>query len=529
MPATDRPPTTDRCVQAILNAADPPDEVIVVDSPAEMGPAAARNGGAARAKGSILIFVDSDVMVHHDAFTRIRAAFEADPDLAAVFGSYDDLPSIHGVVSTFRNMLHHYVHQASGGVATTFWAGLGAVRREAFVAVDGFDDWRFRSPSVEDIELGLRLASAGGLIKLDPEIQGTHLKRWGLGSMLLTDWKHRSSPPERGRTGRPSVSCTAVSGLGTAWRLMAAALAALALAALAPPALAGERSALRDVLVVSNNWAGSADLVDPHTFKRLKRLNVVPDRRRRIEEIKADPTAKFFFDNIRDLVGEGHNQYVDDGFTSPDGKVVYFSRPSFADVVAISLQDRQDPLAHKDRRLPRRPHGALAQRAAAARLRVDGERRRRDRHPHRADRRHGSRRATSRTRTTSRATGGASSTPASASSTPTPTTRLEDATKGKRVFEVIDARTLKVLKTIDMGQKLAEAGYAGMSSAVRPDGDHARTSASSTSRSRSSSGSSSTTSKRDRVVDVLDLPLGAAEGLAAHASSCSTRPTTGSP
>jgi hypothetical protein len=184
MPATDRPPTMDRCVDAILAADDPPDEVIVVDSPSGMGPAAARNAGAARAKGSILVFVDSDVLVHADVFTRIRAAFEAEPDLVAIFGSYDDLPSLHGTVSTFRNMLHHYVHQGSGGVATTFWAGLGAVRREAFVEVDGFDDWRFRSPSVEDIEL----------IRLDPEIQGTHLKRWGVRSMMLTDLLYRGMP-----------------------------------------------------------------------------------------------------------------------------------------------------------------------------------------------------------------------------------------------------------------------------------------------------------------------------------------------
>jgi hypothetical protein len=167
MPATDRPATMERCVEAILQAADPPNEVIVVDS---------------------------DVQVHPDAFTRLRAAFESNPELTAIFGSYDDVPSLHGVVSTFRNMLHHYVHQSSGGVATTFWAGLGAVRREAFVAVDGFDDWRFRSPSVEDIELGLRLASAGGLIMLDPEIQGTHLKRWRLGRMLLTDLLYRGMP-----------------------------------------------------------------------------------------------------------------------------------------------------------------------------------------------------------------------------------------------------------------------------------------------------------------------------------------------
>ena len=194
VPATDRPATTDRCVAAIRAAADPPQEVIVVDSPAGMGPAGARNAGAMRATGSILVFVDSDVIVHEDVFTRIRAAFAAEPELAAVFGSYDDLPSLHGVVSTFRNMLHHYVHQSSGGVATTFWAGLGAVRREAFVAVDGFDDWRFRSPSVEDIELGLRLASAGELIRLDPEIQGTHLKRWRVRTMLLTDLLYRGTP-----------------------------------------------------------------------------------------------------------------------------------------------------------------------------------------------------------------------------------------------------------------------------------------------------------------------------------------------
>jgi hypothetical protein len=116
-------------------------------------------------------------------------------------------------------------------------------------------------------------------------------------------------------------------------------LAAIAAAGvLAPSAVAADRPDTRDVLVVSNNWAGSADVVDPHTFERLKRINVIADRKARVAEIEADATAKFYFDSIRELVGEGHNQYVDDGFTSPDGRVVYFSRPSFADVVAISLR-----------------------------------------------------------------------------------------------------------------------------------------------------------------------------------------------
>ena len=64
-------------------------------------------------------------------------------------------------------------------------------------------------------------------------------------------------------------------------RPLAALVTTLGLLALAPPAVAGKPRATRDVLVVSNNWAGTADLVDPHAFKRLKRINVIPDRRAR--------------------------------------------------------------------------------------------------------------------------------------------------------------------------------------------------------------------------------------------------------
>ena len=74
-------------------------------------------------------------------------------------------------------------------------------------------------------------------------------------------------------------------------RRLAALVAMFGLFALAPPPVAGKPRATRDVLVVSNNWAGSADLVDPHTFKRLKRINVIPDRTQRVREIEADPTA----------------------------------------------------------------------------------------------------------------------------------------------------------------------------------------------------------------------------------------------
>jgi hypothetical protein len=294
-------------------------------------------------------------------------------------------------------------------------------------------------------------------------------------------------------------------------RSLAALVTIVVLVALAPAALAAKRPATRDVLVVSNNWAGSADLVDPHTFKRLKRINVVPDRAQRVREIEADPMAKFYFDNIRTLVGEGHNQYVDDGFTSPDGRVVYFSRPSFADVVAIDLKSgkirwrtkvdgyRADHMAisKNGRRLLVSASTANVVDVIATRTgRIVGRIPSGD-SPHENN----------------FSRDGSKIFHASIGLVYTDTDDpSEDATKGERVFEVIDARTYRVLKRIDMGQELAEAGHPNMSSAVRPmaitpDERYVYFQLSFL------FGIVQYDLRSDRVIKVLQLPLGAAEGL----------------
>jgi GT2 family glycosyltransferase len=221
VPATDSPPTLAACLEAIRTAEEPPEEVIVVEQ--GDGPAAARNAGALRATGEVLVFVDSDVLPHRDAFTRIRRAFDERAELTALFGSYDDAPPAPGAVSAFRNLLHHHVHQTGGGDATTFWAGLGAVRRDAFAAVGGFDSERYPRASIEDIDLGMRLVARGGWIELDPRIQGTHLKAWTLASMVATDFARRGVPwvelllRERGGS----------SALNLGWRHRASAVISL--------------------------------------------------------------------------------------------------------------------------------------------------------------------------------------------------------------------------------------------------------------------------------------------------------------
>lgn len=237
VPATNSPPTLARCTAAVAAADDPADEVVVVDGPPGLSAAGARNVGAERATGDVVVFVDADVEVHPDAFTRIRAAFAAHPGLAAVYGSYDDAPDARGVVSAFRNLLHHHVHQAGAGPAETFWTGVGAVRRSHFLAAGGFDQARYPHPSIEDIELGHRLAASGGQVLLDPGIQGTHLKAWTLRSMLWTDFARRGVPWVALQVRNRRVS----SALNCGWRhrlSAAACTAGAAGAALGLPVLA---------------------------------------------------------------------------------------------------------------------------------------------------------------------------------------------------------------------------------------------------------------------------------------------------
>ncbi|MGZ5406563.1 MAG: YncE family protein [Aeromicrobium sp.] len=226
-----------------------------------------------------------------------------------------------------------------------------------------------------------------------------------------------------------------------------------------------------DVMFVGNNWDGTADVIDARTFRKIRRLNLIPDKAARLAEIQSDPVKLGYYLAIKQAIGEGHDQYTDDMFSTHDGRLLAVSRPSFADVVGLDIRTGKivwrfrmegqradhmgvspdgnrllvsDSTANKVHELNLHTGRKLREFASGDTPHENNYTKNGDRIFH--------------------ASIGRVYVPADES----PLGANGKVVKGERVFQIVDNKSFKVLKRWDIGQKLDEAGYPGMSSAVRP-------------------------------------------------------------
>jgi YVTN family beta-propeller protein len=252
-----------------------------------------------------------------------------------------------------------------------------------------------------------------------------------------------------------------LAGLAVSLLLACASLPAMA-------ASAKDTSPLRDVVVVGSNWDGTAEIFDPHSFETLKKINLVPDREERMQEIKESSLwRRFVFWFVRTVPGEGHDQLVDDLFPSKDGRYLYASRPSFADVVSIDVNSGEivwrTPIAgSRSDHAALSPDGkiflvsAITARKAQA---IDTATGKIVREYESGDQPHENNYSKDGKRIYH----------ASIGPVFIPTTAAWlDWIKGDRWFIVWDAETGETLKRIDMGEKLEEFGFPWIDKAVRP-------------------------------------------------------------
>lgn len=133
-----------------------PGAVVVVRTRGR-GPAAARNAGAAHGTSPWIVFLDDDVELPADWAARLatdlRAATGADARVSGVSGRIVvPRPARRRPTDWERNV---------AGLEHAWWATADmAIRRDAFVAVGGFDE-RFPRAYREDADLALRLEDAG--------------------------------------------------------------------------------------------------------------------------------------------------------------------------------------------------------------------------------------------------------------------------------------------------------------------------------------------------------------------------------
>ncbi len=278
--------------------------------------------------------------------------------------------------------------------------------------------------------------------------------------------------------------------------LLGAAALTVAAALVGAPADGSEahrRDGLRDVMFVGNNWSGNASIVDAHSLRMLKTgIDLVPDKSQELADIQKTPDRLAYFLLIQQGPGEGHNQYVDDMFTTRDGKYLAVSRPSFGDVVWIDIAKatagrrdsivREQPMdGYRTDHMGLSPDGRrlLVSDSTAAQViefsmvdeTVRGKRiRMGDRlrtfptgeTPHESN-------YTDDGRRIFHASIGKVYTPGDdLHSGPVKLTPAQDAIKGDRWFQVVRNKDFEILQRWDMGKELAESGHPDMSSAVRP-------------------------------------------------------------
>jgi glycosyltransferase involved in cell wall biosynthesis len=200
--------TLPSCLEALKHQLNPADEILVVNDhstdnsgeiatqsgvrllhcpPERRGAAAARNVGAEAASNELLVFVDADVIPAPGSLQRLVAPIGA--TVEASVGYYDAGDRSLGIFSWVKNTSIRVNHRRSGTQITWFWTAFGAVTRTQFQGINGFDEQRFRSATVEDMDFGYRLRQGGARILqvFDAEIQHRH--RLSLSSLIGNDFR----------------------------------------------------------------------------------------------------------------------------------------------------------------------------------------------------------------------------------------------------------------------------------------------------------------------------------------------------
>ncbi len=121
------------------------------------GPAKARNIGVKKARGDIIFFLDSDIVLQKGTIEEVEEYFRSNPSSNCVIGICTKEPLNEGFVPRYM-ALFEYIH-LSGSKAenvSVFSPRCGAVRTDFFKKMGGFNE-KYAGADVEDFEFARRV------------------------------------------------------------------------------------------------------------------------------------------------------------------------------------------------------------------------------------------------------------------------------------------------------------------------------------------------------------------------------------
>jgi glycosyltransferase involved in cell wall biosynthesis len=195
------------CLERLYQSSYPRFEVILVDDcssdasreiarryparlicqPRNQGAAPARNKGAKAADGSILLFMDADILVEKDSLAMVADDLK-DPEVAGVVGLLSPKLKFTDFASNYKNLYMHYTYSILPRSVSVFYTSFAAVRKEVFEECGGFDE-NYRQATIEDIEVGERITSRGYKLILDKRLQVEHVRHYSFDGLLKTGFK----------------------------------------------------------------------------------------------------------------------------------------------------------------------------------------------------------------------------------------------------------------------------------------------------------------------------------------------------
>ena len=175
------------------------------------GPALARTAGVKVASGDLILFTDDDVIVDPGWAVAAVSRLRANPDIAGVTGDTSSPP--------YDPLYEHSVEDHDGG---SFLTCNIAYRREAFIAVGGFDR-QFPHAAHEDRDLAWRVIAQVGPVVFEPSMKVVHPGRpfavrswWKRGRLVVDDWLLLGRYPER-QASRHGLRVAPLTGAAHRW------------------------------------------------------------------------------------------------------------------------------------------------------------------------------------------------------------------------------------------------------------------------------------------------------------------------